>query len=185
MTERRDLSLDPARVNLWAGLLALGLVALVALPHVALHRENPFGELYRTQGAFRIAIIILVGILVHEILHALGWWAAGRLRWADINFGVIWAQLMPYAHPRRPIPAWSYAAGAAVPGIVLGLVPAAIGLFTGSGTLSSLGAIGLAAAGGDMMVLYTLRGLPAQTLVQDHPTRIGCEALGDTMPTVD
>ena len=185
MTERRDLSLDPARVNLWAGLLALGLVALIVVPHVALHRENPFGELYRTQGSLRIAMVVLAGIVVHEGLHALAWWAAGRLRWSDIKFGVIWAQLMPYAHPRRPIPAWSYAIGAATPGVLLGALPAAIGLFTGSGTLSSYGAIGLAVAGGDIMVLYTLRGLPARTLVQDHPTRIGCEALDGTMPTVD
>jgi hypothetical protein len=64
---------------------------------------------------------------------------------------------------------------------MLGIVPAVVGLATGSGTLSSFGAMGLAAAGGDMMVIYTLRGLPSQTLVQDHPSRVGCEVV-DTIP---
>ncbi|CAN5796212.1 hypothetical protein BH18ACI5_BH18ACI5_12500 [soil metagenome] len=87
---------------------------------------------------------------------------------------------MPYAHPRRPIPACCYAVGAAVPGVVLGIAPAIAGLVSGSGTLSSFGAMGLAAAGGDMMVIYTLRGLPSHALVQDHPSRVGCEVV-DTM----
>ena len=177
MTDRRDLSLDPSTVNAWAGLLAIGLVAAVLIPHVVIHRENPLMELYRNRGAGGIAAVVLAGIVVHELLHAVSWWAAGRLRWSEIKFGILWAQLMPFAHPRRPIPAWSYAVGAAVPGVVLGIVPAIASVITGSGTLSSFGAMGLAAAGGDMMVIYTLRRLSSHALVQDHPSRVGCEVV--------
>ena len=85
---------------------------------------------------------------------------------------------MPYAHPRRPIPVRAYAVGAAAPGLVLGVAPAIWGLATGYGPASGWGAIFLAAACGDALVLWALSGLDRSALVQDHPSRVGCEVVG-------
>jgi hypothetical protein len=88
-----------------------------------------------------------------------------------------WRVLMPYSHPAQPMRVWSYALGAAAPGCVLGLVPALFGVATANGAWSGWGALFLAAACGDVLVLYSMRHLPACTLVRDHPTRIGCEVV--------
>jgi uncharacterized RDD family membrane protein YckC len=175
----RDLSIDPGRATLDGTLISIVLLLAVWIPHRALHGENAFRELFRATGGWWFAPSLLAGIAAHEALHAISWRLAGRLPARSVAFGVNWRVLMPFAHPRPPMPARAYALGAAVPGIVLGLVPAAAGLVTGDGAWSGWGALFTAAAAGDLLVLRSLRGLPGAALVRDHPTRVGCEVVGD------
>jgi hypothetical protein len=44
----------------------------------------------------------------------------------------------------------------------------------GSGGWTVYGVIFLIAAAGDFIVLWVLRGVPGDVLVEDHPTRAGC-----------
>ena len=173
-----DLSMDPAGVMVWAIPLTVGLMAVVLIPHAVLYRESALTALFRAFGWW-MAPALLAGIVVHELLHGVTMVVAGRLGWRDMKIGVNWRVLMPYAHPRKPIAAWAYAVGAAMPGILLGVVPASIGIATGAGPWSGWGALFLSAAAGDIMVLYTLRLTPARVLVQDHPVRVGCAIVGD------
>ena len=69
--------------------------------------------------------------------------------------------------------------GGAMPGIVLGIVPSIVGLATGRGAWTGFGAILLAAAAGDALVLWSLRDVPPATLVRDHPSRVGCEIVDE------
>jgi hypothetical protein len=39
------------------------------------------------------------------------------------------------------------------------------------------GALFVLATGGDLLVLWVIRELPASALVEDHPTRAGCYVL--------
>jgi hypothetical protein len=110
----------------------------------------------------------------------LTWQVSGKLRRSEVRFGIDWRVLMPFAHPCRPLRAQAYAVGAAAPGLLLGVLPAIVGLTLGYGPLSGWGALFIAAATGDVLVLYTLRATSPHALVQDHPTRIGCE-----MVTID
>lgn len=171
------LSIDPGRATLVGTLVSIVLLLAVWIPHRALYGENAFRELFRATGGWWFAPALLAGIVVHEALHAISWRLAGRLPARSVAFGVNWKVLMPYAHPRLPMPARAYALGAAVPGVVLGLVPAAAGLATGDGAWSGWGAIFTAAAAGDLLVLHSLRGLPGAARVLDHPTRVGCEVV--------
>jgi hypothetical protein len=34
-------------------------------------------------------------------------------------------------------------------------------------------------AGGDLAIIWILRRVPGRTLVRDHPSRAGCEVVGD------
>lgn len=176
---RRDLSIDPGRATLHGTLVSIVLLLAVWLPHRVLHGENAFRELYRAIGGWWFAPALLAGIVVHEALHALAWRIAGRLPARSVAFGVHWRVLMPFAHPRRAMPVRAYALGAAVPGVVLGLAPAAVGLATAGGAWSGWGAVFTAAAAGDLLVLRSLRGLPGGALVRDHPTRVGCEVVAE------
>jgi hypothetical protein len=176
--------MDPVKVMWWAAPLTIALLVLVLVPHAVLYREDALTALFHALGGWWSALAIFAGIVVHELLHGITMCLLGRLRWADMTFGVNWGAMMPYAHPTGPIQARAYAIGTAMPGVLLGILPAAAGLATGNAALSGWGAIFLAAAAGDLMVLYTLRATPATALVRDHPVRIGCEVVhGPTRAT--
>jgi hypothetical protein len=179
MSAARDLTVDAERAALLATPISVIGLALVWAPHYLAWGENALRSLFRATGGWAFGPAILGGIVLHEALHAAVWALGGRLRPGEIRFGFQWRVLMPYAHPRRPIPARAYAIGAAAPGIVLGLLPGALGVATGHGALAGWGAIFTAAAAGDALVLWTLRDVPATARVRDHPTRVGCEVVGD------
>jgi hypothetical protein len=172
---KTDLSIDPGRAALVATPISVALLAAVVLPHQLLYRQNALKVLYLELGGWGFAAAVVGGIVVHEAIHAVTWLAIGGLRPGEIVFGIQWRVLMPYAHPSRPISARAYAVGAAMPGIVLGLLPAGVGLGWGRGAWSGFGAVFLAAAGGDLLVLFSLRGVSGGELVRDHPVRVGCE----------
>jgi hypothetical protein len=117
---------------------------------------------------------IVVGIVVHEVLHGATWAWAGRRPLSAIRFGFNLATLTPYAHFTEPLPANAYRIGAAMPGVVLGIVPLLAALATGSGWLAGFGTLFLVAAAGDIIILWMLRGVAASSRIQDHPSRPGC-----------
>lgn len=178
-TIKHDRSIDPEKAALYSVPLAVATLALVVLPHQAAYGDNALKALFRAVGGWWFGPLLLGGIAVHEALHAVTWLIAGKLQLRDVAFGVTWRVLMPYSHPRRPLTVRAYALGALMPGLVLGAIPAVVGLSCGLGAWSGWGAIFLAAACGDLLVLWSLRGLDRSTLVQDHPVRVGCEVVSD------
>src|SRR5690606_25530349 len=118
--------------------------------------------------------VFAAGVLAHEALHALAWRLAGRVPAETVRLGFQWKTLTPYAHCAVPMAAGPYRIGAAVPGVVLGVLPALLGLATGSGALFLFGLLFTLAAGGDALILWLLRDVPADRLVADHPERAGC-----------
>jgi hypothetical protein len=86
----------------------------------------------------------------------------------------MWKTLTPYAHCNVPMRADAYVIGAATPGIVLGLAPLVAGMLFASGVLFAFGALFTLAAGGDALIIWLMRGVSADSMVLDHPTRAGC-----------
>ena len=169
-----DLSYDHTTAAAYAMVITLALLAAVLVPHALLYRENAFSALGKAAGFWLALPAFILSVVVHELLHSLTAIALGGLRWNDISYGVNWKTLTPYAHPRVPLNARVYALTVAAPGVILGIAPAAVGLVTGIGAWSGYGAIMLAAAAGDLLVLWSLRRVSSTTLVQDHPSRVGC-----------
>ena len=130
------------------------------------------GPLWGAIGLFWLAL--LVGIVVHELLHALTWMVAGRKPLRAMAFGVQWKTFTPYAHCREPMAAWAYRLGVAMPALILGIVPMLAGLATANGWLLFFGILFTIAAGGDFLVLWSLRGVNGRSQVADHPQNAGC-----------
>jgi hypothetical protein len=178
-TTTLDLSIDMTTATLLALPVTLGMLASVLGAHAVVHGENALSALIGVTGVWLAAPALLLSLVIHELLHsAAAIWLA-KLRWSDVSFGMHWKTLTPYAHPRVPITARVYAVSAAAPGLILGLAPAVIGLTTGNGAWSGYGALMLAAAGGDALVVWSLRGVRGTALVQDHPSRVGCHVISD------
>lgn len=167
-----DLSVSLASANLRSIIFGLPPAALVfalyvliwGRPHMSLH----------VSGILLIAGLFIVGVLLHEAIHGFVWALWGTKSFATIKFGMNVRALAPYAHATVPMKASAYRLGAISPALVLGALPALGGIVTGSLIALIFGAIFLAAAAGDFLVLWMIRHVPANALVEDHPTRAGC-----------
>jgi hypothetical protein len=120
-------------------------------------------------------LLLLLSIVVHELLHGLGFVLAGRVSWRELKFGLKWG--VAYAHCKVPLSARAYRVATALPGIVLGLLPGLLGLALGNAWLTVYGALLSASALGDVLILWLLRSVPGEARVLDHPSEPGCQML--------
>ena len=120
---------------------------------------------------------VIPGILAHELIHAFAWSLAAHRPLSAIRIGIQWRAVSPYAHPKEPMLVGPYRIGALMPAVCLGLIPAGAALLLGRPLLMAWSLVFILAAGGDFVVLWLIRRVPAGRLVQDHPTRAGCQVL--------
>jgi hypothetical protein len=178
MTDR-DATMSVARANLLAiawlpvsGLLALG-------PFAWLWHSDRIDAALPLVTDLRFALPVLAfSVLLHEMLHAVGFRLLGGAPREAIRIGFQRRTLTPFASCSAPIPAKAYRAAALLPGAVLGLLPAITGWLLGSGTLVLYGWAMLAVAGGDLAAVWAIRDVPGGVLVLDHPQRVGCRITG-------
>ena len=172
MTEsKRDLSISMERASLivmWVSIpVAVAQFALFRWLHGAKRMEPTWNYLILL-GA------ILLGVLLHEWIHAITWVIFGHKPFAKIKFGFQWKTLTPYAHLTEPVEVNAYRFGAFMPGFVLGILIYCLSLLLGDGNLFWFSLIHTSAAGGDWLVLWLIRNLKPGRMVEDHPTQAGC-----------
>jgi hypothetical protein len=171
----RDCSVSMSKANV----LAIALMAPVAAALAALFIAR-WGWPLLNRGiadffSLRVAVpVIIVGIFVHEVIHAIGWSLASGRPLRAIAMGFQLRSLSPYAHPRHPMRVRDYRIGAAMPGLVLGILPAVTAIAFGWPALLVFGVVFTIAAGGDALVLWLIRDVSRDKSVADHPTRAGC-----------
>jgi hypothetical protein len=173
--KRVDRSISIARANGAMLLVVVPVMIGLVVLYAAVWSAEDFIDGLQRFLQWRIVIpTLLVGIPLHEAIHALGWIVAGGRPLRDIRFGFQWKTLTPYAHLQVRVPATVYRWGAAMPGLVLGILPYLVGLVASAGWLACLGLFFIFTAGGDWLVLWLLRGVDGRALTEDHPTRAGC-----------
>ncbi|MEJ5345634.1 MAG: DUF3267 domain-containing protein [Chloroflexus sp.] len=176
--QRFDRSTSLEKANLVGGLFGLLPAIVLFVGHLLYNGEftltfNPNDWF----GIILLVIIVIGGILVHELLHVIGWMLAGRVSLSAMKLGFDRKTLSPYAHIRQALPINAYRFGTILPAIGLGLLPGLIGIVNNLPLYTTFGAFFTIAAGGDLLVLWLLRRDPAQALVIDHSDRVGCEVL--------
>lgn len=119
-------------------------------------------------------LMIILGIILHELIHGITWALFTKRGFKSIKFGVLWKYLTPYCHCKEPLKMKHYLLGAVAPAILLGFIPAIWGLTAGSFKMMSFGQIFILAAIGDFMIIKLLVGEPLDIYVQDHPSEAGC-----------
>ena len=175
MTEnKRDLSISMTRANV--------IVLFTSIP-VATAQFVIFALLQgteRMQPTWNFVVLlaaVLLGILVHELLHGIGWVIFGHKPFPAIKFGFQWKTLTPYAHLTEPVDVNAYRIATFLPGFVLGILVYILSLVLGDGNLFWFSLIHTAAAGGDWLILWLIRNVRAGTQVEDHPANAGCYIL--------
>lgn len=120
------------------------------------------------------SIVIIVGIILHEMIHGLSWQFFGHKRLNAIRYGIDPKTLSPYAHCQEPMKIKPYRLGVIMPAVLLGFLPTIWGTIIGNSSIFVFGLFFILAAGGDIFLLWLLRKVKAGSLVEDHPTRVGC-----------
>jgi len=170
-----DLSVSPAAATIYTLAISLPLVAgLIALYAALSPKPAPGPQVATPIQALLFLAALLLGIFLHEMVHAVGWAYFGHLPLRRIQFGFHARTLTPYAHALDPMPARAYRLAAALPALVLGALPYVIGTGLGNLPIAFFGTVFLLAAAGDLLVLWLIRGIDARVLVQDHPRQVGC-----------
>ncbi len=174
-----DRSVSLAAANAYALGGALPVLALLIVPFGLAWGWTAVadGALWWADRPLVMLGALVVGVLVHEVLHALTWRAMADLPPGSVRLGFSWKALTPYAHCSAPMPARAYRLGAAAPGVALGLAPVGVAWATGDGLWLAFGLLFTLAAGGDALILWLLRDAPPDVRVADHPTRAGCLVL--------
>jgi len=173
---RKDITTSIEKAGLWAVYLFLGSLGLGLLFHFLLW----WGEIralsltlnYFPFSLIFIPVLLLMGMIAHELLHAIVIFFLASSGWKAIKFGFLnW--MTPYCHCNESISVNGYRLVLVFPFLILGLLPWIWGFISGIIELTIWGAIFISASGGDLLVFYLIRKLPGKVFIQDHPGKVG------------
>jgi hypothetical protein len=174
----REYTMPMGRVNLIALAMIPPIGILLGLPYFLIYGFDKFslsnlriGELL--SGTLIFFIVLVVGALVHELLHGITWSIFTKKHWKAISFGIKWEYLTPYCHCDEPLKKTHFLFGAIMPLLIMGIIPALISYFSGSFKLWFFGFFFSVAAGGDMIAVWMLRKVKKHEWVLDHPSELG------------
>lgn len=174
--KKTDLTIGIVRANLVVLLIAIPVVALGVL--LFMWKNSTAAHFPDPQRAILLLVLIVVLIVVHELIHGITWSMFTERHFKDIEFGFMKEYFTPYCTCLVPLSKKHYILGALMPGILLGLVPTALGILLGSPLLFWTGIVMLLSAGGDIMIVMKLLAFKKQNestevLIYDHPTQAG------------
>ena len=175
----QDRTMDMAKANFYALGLMVPIVVIYLLIYAAIYGTIAMGNdllaFFSNELVFLGSLVL--GTVIHELLHAVSWSWLDGIAWNNIHFGFKWKSLTPYVHCPKPVEVNNYRWGVAMPGLILGVLPYLIALAFQIEWLYGFGLIFTLVAGGDMIMLWLLRDVEGGELVQDHPDLMGCKVL--------
>ena len=171
MEEKFEVLFDAKKLNQQA---TIYLIA-IAVISVALHYSIwGFTWNLSIMAFLKFSIFNFIGIILHELIHAIAFIVIGKAKISNVKFGIIWKTLTPYAHCKIPLSMRAYKVSLLLPVIITGFIPLFIGLYMNS-LLTTLVSVFLIAGGiGDWFVFQKLRPFTNNAVVIDHPSEIGC-----------
>jgi len=149
---------------------ALAVVALIISLHAELWGAESVRILVGNRPLlFPLAAALVLSVALHELLHVAGYVWLGGAPMDAVH--VEWRGAAIVARCDVPLPARSYRTAVALPGLVLGVVPALAGLVSGVAWVTVYGAVMTGASAGDVAVLWALKGYGAEEKVEDRSGR--------------
>lgn len=174
MQNKLDLSISLAQANVVVIFITIPVVMLQFAIFILLHGME---ALEPTWNSVFLIVVVLLGVVFHELIHGISWVIFGRKPFSAIRFGFQWKTLTPYAHLKEPVEVNAYRLGAFMPGFILGILTYILSLILADGNLFWFSLIHTSAAGGDWLILWLIRNVQAGMQVEDHLTHAGCYVL--------
>lgn len=174
MQNARKVAIDITKANVVAVVIMLLAAIIFIVPFFIIWKNRPIEELFSTGSNWGLFFLfMIVGIVVHELIHGITWACFAKSGWKSISFGVMWKLLTPYCHCSEPMRKHPYMLGAMMPFVILGVLPAILGLVICSLPVVVWGVFFIAAAAGDIWMTWLLTKEPGDCLVLDHPSEAG------------
>lgn len=168
---KKDVSISMSEATSKSLLISIPTAIFQALPFFLLH-GFPASPSNLNMSFYGFAL--LFGILAHELIHMIAWALFAKKPLSVFKLGFQWKTFTPYAHCKEPMDIRPYRIGSFAPGLLLGILPWLVSLFTGDLLLFIFGLLYTTAAGGDLLILWIIRNVKPNTLVEDHPSNAGC-----------
>jgi hypothetical protein len=181
---------EKVTINLvWANIFGI-IVFIVALivfsvPFFILSHYNKINPIlgnlkYESLKLFYIniaflAIIFIVGIILHEVIHGIFFIIYSKNKIKSIKFGILPKEKLftPYCHCEEILKINHYRIAAIMPLVILGIIPAGISLIVGSYQLLFLGSLFICAGAGDLLMVVKIYKEKKNTLIFDLPDDAG------------
>ncbi|MBN2523868.1 MAG: DUF3267 domain-containing protein [Bacteroidales bacterium] len=165
-------TLSIEKASLRALFLIFPIVILYAIPFYLIWGKNVFGEL-KFRSLLFLFLFIVLGILLHELLHGIVWAIFSKHGFRSIHFGMKWEYFTPYCHCTESLKVWHYILGGLAPLVFMGILPGIWALFSGNALIMFFAIFFSCAAGGDIQSVWMLRKFRKDQLVFDHPQELG------------
>ena len=170
--QRKDLTISVKDANI-KGMIA---VAPDVIVWILLYIVFNTGKSMNTPMILLVPLVI-VGIVVHELLHGFVWGLCCEEHFRSISFGFIWKMLTPYCTCSQPLKQSYYIAGSIAPYLLLGILPCAIGVISSNLLVFLFGIIMVTGAAGDILIIRMIRkDGRTDALYLDHPYECGTVA---------
>lgn len=175
--EEKSLTATVLAANVWGIVRTLPFIALLLAAftvnyHAGASRVTD--SLFLSELLFIVSLVI--GIVVHELIHGAVWGLFAENHFKAIEFGVIWKMLTPYCTCMDPLSKWKYIIGTAMPTIVLGIIPGIIAVSISSVPLCIFAAVMIFGGGGDLLIISKLLRYKTDkkdVVFCDHPYEVG------------
>jgi ABC-type uncharacterized transport system permease subunit len=168
---KKDISIPMSEAATKSLLIAIPVAILQTIAFLLIHG---LPAITANANMMVYGFLLLFGILVHELIHMFAWALLAKKSLRTFKLGFQWISLTPYAHCKETMDILPYRIGAFAPGLLLGILPWFISLFTGDILLFFFGLLYTTAAGGDFLILWIIRNVKPNALVEDHPSNAGC-----------
>lgn len=172
--ERKNLTFGVVEANVWAIVVTLPIILPFLIAYFMMWGMKDF---VLPWWGYLLGMVILVAlIVVHELIHGAVFACFAKDGFKSVAFGVIWSMLTPYCTCRESLKRKHYMLAILAPTAVLGILPAAVALISGSWGVMLIGIFMILGGGGDVMCaikLATYRTKGKECLFFDHPYEVG------------
>ncbi len=176
--KKEKLTINLVWANIFGILLFIPVILVFGLPYYLLWGNNmginEIKELLTPFNSFYVLGVLILGIIIHELIHGIFFAMYAKQGLKSIKFGVLWNMLTPYCHCKEPLKVKHYMVGGIMPAIILGIIPSLVAIIIGNLPLLLFGILFTVAAAGDFLIINLIRKENKSDLVQDHPSEAGC-----------
>ncbi len=167
----RDVTIPSGKAMILGVVCALPFIIILGLLYrFLLIERSHLSEISGLSFYIIFIAIIVVSVVIHELLHGIGWAISSGQGWKGVRFNI--NAMMPSCACKAALEKKSYLMGVLAPFMVLGL-GSTLFVFLYPGTVSLLTMmVNFVAAGADLLIAFHVLK-EGNCLIADHPTEAG------------
>lgn len=172
---KEEVLIDITRANIFGIIMFIPVLIIFGVPYMLLWHENLANDIRAGNISLILAVVLIVGIILHELIHGVFWAAFTKEGFKSIKFGIMPASKLfsPYCHCKEPLKLNHYRLGAIMPLVILGIIPAIIAICIGNLFWFCVGIFFIIAACGDILIFIKTLKEKNDSLLYDHPSEAG------------